>query len=200
MNKLLLLSLGGVLLTACSQGANKEAISEKAISEEGIAKTTIAEKVNTSAVEVPSNMKLRDKKLIPKRLESKAAVQTGLLTGELQVTPANGLNVLLLITNNQAYGVPIQYRSGMTADLQILDPQGEKVWAWSDEMKFTQALRDTSIASGQVIKRQFTVSKGVLSNLKGRGYSLVAKYVGHATESKQVAMTDVTVSLDPYLN
>ncbi|RTR37954.1 proteinase inhibitor [Shewanella canadensis] len=195
MNKLLLLSLGGIMLTACSQGANKDAVAEKAIAEKAV-----AEKVNASAVEVPSNLELRDDKLIPKQIEPKDAVQTGLLTGELQVTPDDGLSVLLSITNNQAYGVLIQYRSGMTADLQILDPQGEKVWAWSDDMMFTQALRDTSIASGQMIKVNFTVPESVLNNLKGRGYSLVAKYVGHATESNRVAMTDVTVSLDPYIN
>ncbi len=195
MNKLLLLSLGGLMLTACSQGTNKEVISEKAISEK-----EIAEKVNTSAVQVPANLELRDDKLIQKKVEPNDAVQTGLLTGELQVTPDNGLSVLLSITNNQAYGVLIQYRSGMTADIQIRDPQGEKVWAWSDDMMFTQALRDTSIASGQMIKQQFTVPESVLSQLKGRGYSLVATYVGHATESKQVAMTDVTVLLDPYIN
>lgn len=195
MNKLLLLSLGGIMLTACSQGANKDAVAEKAIAEK-----EIAEKVNASVVQVPSNLELRDDKLIQKQVEPKAVMQTGLLTGELQVTPDNGLSVLLSITNNQAYGVLIQYRSGMTADLHILDPQGEKVWAWSDDMMFTQALRDTSIASGQMIKVNFTVPESVLGNLKGRGYSLVAKYVGHATESKQVAMTDVTVSLDPYIN
>lgn len=195
MNKLLLLSLGGVMLTACSMGANKEGVADKAMSEEGRALQT-----NSSAVEIPSDLKLRDDKLIPKQLEEKEAMQVGLLTGELQVMANNGLSVLLSITNNQTYGVLIQYRSGMTADLQIMDPQGEKVWAWSDDMMFTQALRDTSIASGQTIKAQFTVPETVLSNLKGRGYSLVAKYVGHATESKQVAMTDVSVSLDPYIN
>ena len=80
-----------------------------------------------------------------------------------------------------------------------MDPQGEKVWAWSDDMMFTQALRDTSIASGQMIKVQFNVPESVVSNLKGQGYSLVAKYVGKATESKRVAMSDVTISLDPYI-
>jgi len=195
MNKLLLLSLGGVMLTACSQGANKEGVADKAMSEED---RTV--QPNSSAVEIASDLKLRDDKLLPKQVEAKEAVPAGLLTGELQVMSNDGLSVLLSITNNQTYGVLIQYRSGMTADLQIMDPQGEKVWAWSDDMMFTQALRDTSIASGQTIKAQFTVPESVLTKLKGRGYSLVAKYVGHATESKQVAMTDVSVSLDPYIH
>lgn len=183
------------MLTACSQGANKEDVADKAMSGEGRAVQT-----NSSAVEIPSDLKLRDDKLTPKQVEAKDVAQKGLLTGELQVTPDNGLSVLLTITNNQDYGVLIQYRSGMTADLHLVDPQGEKVWAWADDMMFTQALRDTSIASGQMITAQFTVPESVLSKLKGRGYSLVAKYVGKATESKRVAMSDVTISLDSYIN
>ncbi|WP_299794474.1 BsuPI-related putative proteinase inhibitor [uncultured Shewanella sp.] len=189
MNKIMLLSVGALVLTACSQGANEESLTE----------VSTVGKEQESVLVVPSNLELRDGQLTPTQTEQEKGVQDGLFSGELQVIADNGLSVTLLITNTQKYGVPIQYRSGKTADLHLLAPDGNRIWAWSDDMMFTQALRDVSIASGEVIRVGFEVPEKVLQRLKGRGYSLVASYAGRATESERAAMSDVSLSLDPYI-
>ncbi len=100
-------------------------------------------------------------------------------------------NITLQYTNNQRYGVPLLFVSGMTADLWLLDPAGHRVWAWSNEMMFTQALRETVMPAGKTQNVKFTIPASVAAKIT-KGYSLKALFAGKATESQTPAMLPVT--------
>lgn len=123
--------------------------------------------------------------------------QKSLFKGELTSTLTDkGLKVTLTVSNPNDYGVPIQYRSGMTADLWVVDADGNRLWAWSNEMMFTQALRDVVIAPHQQVKVNFMIPAAQLAGFPP-GAMLLARYDGVATESseQQVALADITVPL-----
>ncbi|ABZ76434.1 intracellular proteinase inhibitor domain protein [Shewanella halifaxensis HAW-EB4] len=117
------------------------------------------------------------------------AMSQGLLDAKLVVT--DKANITLQYTNNQSYGVPLMFASGMTADLWLLDPTGHKVWAWSNEMMFTQALRETVMPAGKTQNVKFTIPTKVAAKIT-KGYSLKAIFAGRATESQSPAMLPVT--------
>ncbi|MEI6858234.1 MAG: BsuPI-related putative proteinase inhibitor [Shewanella sp.] len=195
MNKLFCILVGMVTLSACS-----EEVSELATPIQ-VNQQPEAQKQPTTSNDEPSSKPLESYQLTKggaRKMESKMG--RGLLSGQLQISLKTGFAVSLLISNNQSYAVPIQYHSGMTADLHLLDPQGHKIWAWSDTMMFTQALRNVVIPAGKVIPVRFTLPKKVLAKVKGKGYSLVAIYAGNATGSSQPAMSVTQVSLDSHLN
>ncbi|NMH64127.1 proteinase inhibitor [Shewanella sp. SHSM-M6] len=127
-----------------------------------------------------------------------------LFTGELILDsafePNQPLKVTLLVTNVQRHAVALRYNSGMTADLWLLDPQGKRLWAWSDDMMFTQALRDTVIQAGGVIKVRFLIPAKALARVKGKGYYLEAYFAGkaqEAQESQQATLAPVRMALTP---
>ena len=193
MNKLLCVSLGLIALSGCSQEVSQSGeatqVKLQPVVQAEAAKIDESSLTSSESYKLAKEAEIKDGKM-----------DKGLLSGQLQVSLTSGFAVSLLITNHQSYGVPIQYRSGMTADLHVLDPQGNKIWAWSDTMMFTQAIRDVVIPAGKVTPVTFTLPKDVLAQVKGKGYSLVGVYVGQATESSQPAMVDTRLSLDAYLN
>ncbi|ACA86890.1 BsuPI-related putative proteinase inhibitor [Shewanella woodyi] len=194
-NHMLLASLAIVSLTACSQSNLDNKL-------DSVAKTQPVEADMPKEQKVKVVVLAKDDVDITKlqKQHAEGKMTKGLLTGELDATLDNGLLVSLKILNNQPYGVPIQYRSGMTADLQLLDPMGDKVWAWSNEMMFTQAIRDTVIPSGKEMTVKFKIPQTVMSQLKGKGYTIKAIYAGQAIESKELAMGDISLSLNDILN
>ncbi|MPY24160.1 BsuPI-related putative proteinase inhibitor [Shewanella sp. YLB-07] len=193
MNKLFCVSLGIIALSACSQEVS-QAVAPTQVKQQSVVQVEPA-RIDESSLTSSESYKLAKG---AEKKESK--MEKGLLSGQLQVSLKTGFTVSLIITNNQSFAVPIQYRSGMTADLHLLDPQGNKIWAWSDTMMFTQAIRDVVIPAGKVIPVRFSLPKEALAQVKGKGYSLVAIYAGHATESTKVAMGNVRLSLDEYVN
>ncbi|BAJ02361.1 BsuPI-related putative proteinase inhibitor [Shewanella violacea] len=193
MNKFLYVSVGFIALSGCSQKVS-QGVEPTQVKLQQVAEVEGA-RIHVSELKYSKSYKLA------KNVETvEAKMDKGVLSGQLQITMKTDFTVSLIITNKQSYGVPIQYRSGMTADLHLLDPQGNKIWAWSDSMMFTQAIRDVVIPSGEMTPVRFKLSKEVLAKIKGKGYSLVAIYAGHATESTKVAMGNVHVSLDGYIN
>ncbi|WP_119976873.1 BsuPI-related putative proteinase inhibitor [Shewanella algidipiscicola] len=123
--------------------------------------------------------------------------QKSLFKGELTSSLVDkGLQVTLMVSNPNDYGVPIQYRSGMTADLWVVDADGKRLWAWSDEMMFTQALRDVVIAPHQQVKVNFMIPESQLVAFPADAM-LLARYDGVATESseQQVALVDISAPL-----
>lgn len=193
----ILLTLSAFTLMACSQGNGPEINSnltpQNTDTDISVVKDTIVKDTRVKAVVVAKDSIERSQF---KKSISEDNMTKGLLTGELEASVDNGLLVSLKITNNQSYGVPVQYRSGMTADLQLLDPMGNKVWAWSNEMMFTQAIRDTVIQVGKPITVKFKIPAATMKQVKGAGFTLKAVYAGQATESKGVTMGDVTLSLN----
>lgn len=121
--------------------------------------------------------------------------QQSLFKGELtSLATDKGLKVLLTVSNPHQYGVPIQYRSGMTADLWVINAKGKRLWAWSNEMMFTQALRDVIIAPNQQVKASFIIPAADLATFP-EDAKLVARYAGVATESSQVVLADIIAPL-----
>ncbi len=120
---------------------------------------------------------------------------TGIFEGQLTSEPsAKGLSVRLTIHNPRQHGVAVQYRSGMTADLWLVDAQGKQLWAWSSTMMFTQALRDTVVAADRTFSVNFTIPQAVLSQMP-EGTIMQAKYAGFAQEINQPAMADIKALL-----
>lgn len=118
--------------------------------------------------------------------------QKTLFEGKLIVEHDTGsaMNVTLQYTNTQSYGVPLMFNSGMTADLWLFDSAGKKVWAWSNEMMFTQALRETVMPAGKTQNVKFRIAEGIAMKI-GKGFYLQAIFSGRATESQTPAMTPV---------
>ncbi len=118
--------------------------------------------------------------------------QKGLLKGKLIVEHQTGaaMNVTLQYTNTQSYGVPLMFNSGMTADLRLFDSTGKKVWAWSNEMMFTQALRETVMPAGKTQNVKFRIADSIAATI-GKGFYLQAIFSGRATESQTPAMAPV---------
>ncbi len=155
---------------------------------------------NSSAGEVSDMTKKSNVKASPtvvspvkKDDETRAKLaQKGLFEGKLIVEHNNGsaMNVTLQYTNTQSYGVPLMFNSGMTADLWLFDSAGKKVWAWSNEMMFTQALRETVMPAGKTQNVKFRIADGIAAKI-GKGFYLQAIFSGRATESQTPAMVPV---------
>ncbi|WP_299806784.1 BsuPI-related putative proteinase inhibitor [uncultured Shewanella sp.] len=116
------------------------------------------------------------------------SMSQGLLDAQLVVK--NKADITLEYTNNQSHGVPLMFPSGMTADLWLLDPQGKRVWAWSNEMMFTQAIRELVMPAGKTQRVKFAIPADVVANI-GKGYSLKVIFAGRATESQVPVMLPV---------
>ncbi|MCL1095214.1 BsuPI-related putative proteinase inhibitor [Shewanella kaireitica] len=118
--------------------------------------------------------------------------QKGLFEGKLIVEDNFGsaMNVTLQYRNTQSYGVPLMFNSGMTADLWLFDSAGRKVWAWSNEMMFTQALRETVMPAGKTQNVKFRIGADVAKEI-GKGFYFKAIFSGRATESQTPAMAPV---------
>ncbi|MCL2918857.1 BsuPI-related putative proteinase inhibitor [Shewanella litorisediminis] len=92
------------------------------------------------------------------------------LTGELSIegTDKRGkLTVALTVTHQGQSEITAHFTSGMGADLWLKDRDNRRVWAWSQEMMFTQALRETQIFPGQVLTYKFAVPQPALSSCLG---------------------------------
>ncbi|MCF1426661.1 MAG: hypothetical protein LPD71_01275 [Shewanella sp.] len=118
--------------------------------------------------------------------EKAVMVKETTLTGYLQVSDkpsARGLTVIqLLVTNPQSYGVPMQFNSGMTGDLWLMAANGERLWAWSDDMMFTQALRNLTLASGKTMTVNFDIPAKVMERARQGDY-WQARLMAHNSES-----------------
>ncbi|WP_299009935.1 BsuPI-related putative proteinase inhibitor [uncultured Shewanella sp.] len=127
---------------------------------------------------------------------SKDQQQSALLMGKLilpaHIEKAKALSVVLEVTNPQSYGVPLLFSSGKSGDLYIYNDEGQRIWTWSEQMMFTQALRETVLASGKSMKVKFDVPAKLMSALWGKDYTLQAVFAGKATESKQIVMGKVS--------
>ncbi|MCL1039188.1 BsuPI-related putative proteinase inhibitor [Shewanella submarina] len=119
-----------------------------------------------------------------------------LLQGELALADkpsARGNQVMQLrVFNPQSYGVPIQFNSGMSADLWLLDTKGKRVWAWSNDMMFTQAIRDTSLAAGKTMTVSFEVPDIVMAQVKP-GFEWQARFMGRSTESPTPLLNTISM-------
>ena len=76
-----------------------------------------------------------------------AALQFEQITEELTLQERHGrLLMELKVSNNSDAPYTISHRNGQVYDFLITDKNGKKIWQWSDDMAFTQALCTTTIA------------------------------------------------------
>lgn len=122
-----------------------------------------------------------------------------LLKGELSlgtfVDFKQPLKATLTIRNPSANAVALRYHSGMTADLVLTTVQGKPLWAWSDDMMFTQALRDTQLAAGEELIVTFAIPAKALAGIPTEGANLTAQFEGKAMQSELPAMAPIVFLL-----
>jgi hypothetical protein len=74
------------------------------------------------------------------------------------------------VTNTQSHSIDMQFNSGMTADLLLINSEGDTIWHWASDRMFTQAIRQVRLASGETIDVDFQVPSKVLEQVKGDNY------------------------------
>lgn len=129
----------------------------------------------------------------------KSANVQGLLQGELLLDPfvdvRQSLTATFTVTNPQSYPVSLRYHSGMTADLWLVTMEGKRLWAWSDEMMFTQAIRDTRLDAGASITEKFIIPENVLAAIPTDGARLEVHFAAKVIESEVPVMIPVVLLL-----
>ncbi len=185
----MLLPLIGLSLLGCS-GQQAQASKTQELPK-AAEQAHLTAKPHIQAIEASEEQRtklLASSKLDNKLSEKDKPVKTPLFDAKLIVT--DKINVTLQYTNLQSYAVPLMFRSGMTADLWLIDPQGQKLWAWSNEMMFTQAIREVVMPAGKTQNVKFRLPVNMEDKL-GKGYRLTAFFAGQATESQRPAMAKV---------
>lgn len=127
---------------------------------------------------------------------------SGLLQGTLTLAAGDGvvsarvpLSVTLTVNNPHAYPVALQYDSGMTADLWLMTLQGQRLWAWSNEMRFTQALRQSRLGPGQSLTVTFVIPLKALAAIPATGARLEARFMARSLADNRVALQPVVLPL-----
>ncbi|WP_372870928.1 BsuPI-related putative proteinase inhibitor [Shewanella sp.] len=100
---------------------------------------------------------------------------------------------ILEVTNTAKTSVEAHFSSGMSADLRLTGAGGVLSWAWSQEMMFTQALRNQMIAAGQTLKFTFDIPKNKLLACRGE-CELTGVFVGKG-KAGQPLMAEVVQKL-----
>lgn len=73
------------------------------------------------------------------------------------------------VTNNAAKRIELQFASGLTHDIVVLDSIGREVWRWSDGRMVTQSLQTRVLESSETITYQAAWSPAE----RGRNYTAV---------------------------
>ncbi|WP_144207229.1 BsuPI-related putative proteinase inhibitor [Shewanella donghaensis] len=109
-----------------------------------------------------------------------------LLTGQLDAEPytdsTKAMSLTFTATNTHSETVRIRFNSGMTADLWLYDQKGQKVWSSSQDMMYTQALRDVTLAPTKSIVSRFSVPAAVMGKVNGSGYRFEVKFAGKSSD------------------
>jgi len=88
---------------------------------------------------------------LPKKVTTTAA-----LTAASRVTVNHSVKVSLRVTNVGDHAVEIDFPSGKTHDVVILDSTGHEVWRWSEGRMFTQAVRNTLLGANETVTYEET--------------------------------------------
>lgn len=86
--------------------------------------------------------------------------------------------------------ISAHFRSGMSADLKLSGANGERIWAWSDEMMFTQALREETISAGSSLQFRFDVPRRLLDGCGGE-CRLTAVFAGRSADGQELMLPTV---------
>ncbi|NKF51456.1 hypothetical protein G3R49_12900 [Shewanella sp. WXL01] len=192
---LVVAALSATIISACSQSNQADA---------DVAKQPAQVNEQASAVQTPDKQ-LKAKPTIKELKSSMADVTIGkqvaphtqsVLHGHLvfdEQASQNGKGVFrLTITNPLEQSVKINFNSGKTADLVLFDARNRKVWAWSDDMMFTQALGSKTLAAGKSIKSQFMVPEKVMQTLV-KGSRFQVEFAGKLQDSSKMVLHPVII-------
>lgn len=73
------------------------------------------------------------------------------LSASTQISVGPTVRVSLRVTNTADHAVEINFPSGKTHDVVILDSTGHEVWRWSEGRMFTQAVRNTLLGANETV-------------------------------------------------
>ncbi|ABI39236.1 intracellular proteinase inhibitor domain protein [Shewanella sp. MR-4] len=164
--------------------------------------------IRTEAAKQPELLQTADLAAKLQGIETKSSLKVeqvsshqsqALLTGELSLDAfvdfKQPLKATLTVRNPSTQAVALRYHSGMTADLLLTTVQGKRLWAWSDDMMFTQALRDKQLAAGEELVVRFAIPPKALAGIPNDGAHLEAQFAAKALESELPAMAPVVYLL-----
>lgn len=118
-----------------------------------------------------------------------------LLSGLLEAEPYSDANkampLTFTVTNTQSEAVNIRFNSGMTADLWLYDQKGQKVWSSSQDMMYTQALRDVTLAPTKTIVSRFSVPAAIMNKVDDSGYRFEVKFAGKSTDGSDAMLLNL---------
>jgi hypothetical protein len=158
-----------------------------------------------AAIELTAAGNVMNEEVVPMNIDKKELKPTVLqasLLGDVRVAAKSAekpsdQSLSFQLVNPQPHGVGLQFNSGMTADLWLLSPDGTRLWGWSDEMMFTQALRDVTLASGEAITVDFQLPGHALDMIKGPGYRFKAILKAKAMDDNPLKLVnDVYYSIE----
>ncbi|MBQ4892318.1 hypothetical protein J8L86_20935 [Shewanella sp. MMG014] len=128
-------------------------------------------------------------------MEKSAKAHT-LLVGQFEAEPYSDRKKPMLVTytatNTQSEPVSIRFNSSMTADLLLMDQQGEKLWSSSQDMVYMQALREVTLAPGEAIVSRFSVPAIVMNKVNDSGYWFGVKFVGQAMNGNNAMLLNAS--------
>ncbi|MBB1267979.1 proteinase inhibitor [Shewanella sp. SR44-3] len=152
------------------------------------------QKLAVAALKVSGTLISQEAQAMTQNTVETPTVLKASLTGTVKLAPKESTQqaqtLTLTLVNQQQYAVALQYNSGMTADLWLLAPDGTRLWAWSDEMMFTQAIRNVTMASGETLTVEFQLPAHTLANIKGPEYKLKAILKAKAMDDSKLMLVN----------
>jgi hypothetical protein len=101
-----------------------------------------------AAVAFACGPRLHSKESAPGHRRSADAPAIG---ASLDVTVKDRVDFALRVTNNADKRLELNFPSGQTHDIVVLDQAGQEVWRWSQGRMFTQALQNRVLASDETL-------------------------------------------------
>ena len=119
-----------------------------------------------------------------------------LLTGMLEAAPytdrAKPMLITFTATNTQSEPVNIRFNSSMTAELLLIDKEGENLWSSSQDMMYAQALRDVTLEPGEAIVTNFSVPATTMNAVNAAGYRFGVKFAGQAVNGNDTMLINTS--------
>jgi hypothetical protein len=84
------------------------------------------------------------------------------LATSLEVTVDDGVRLSFNVMNASASKIEVEFPSGQTHELVVLDASGREVWRWSAARMFTQALQTKQLDAGETIAYADTWEAGAM--------------------------------------
>lgn len=92
--------------------------------------------------------------MTPADSASSDAAHDGAVAATLEVRVGREVEFVLHVTNATEKRLELNFPSGQTHDVIVLDAAGREVWRWSEGRLFTQALQNRLLSSGETATYQ----------------------------------------------